>query len=76
MTVPLVGEALQEVKNKYKDLAIPRLIHETVRRIIDKMVKDLVFETKSKIKENNIKTAQDVRDLSLPLVSFPSNKRK
>lgn len=74
--VDMVGKIFFEVKNKYPDIVDNgrkdryRLIHETVRRIITSMVSDLITETNKRIKDNNIKTVNDVRECIVPIVSF------
>ena len=40
--VPLAGEALAEVRDRYPDLDEPRVVHEIVRRLITRMVEDVI----------------------------------
>ena len=42
--VPLAGAALAEVDRRHPGLEPPRRVHETIRRLIDGMVRDLVEE--------------------------------
>src|SRR5690349_9196552 len=43
--VPLAGEVVAAVNARYPGLELSRLIHESVRRLIDRMVSDLIEET-------------------------------
>jgi dGTPase len=68
--VPVAGDALQEVLKLYPDLERPRLIHETVRRMIAAMARDVLAETASRSERNRLKSAANVRQLTSPLVTF------
>ena len=68
--VPFVEQVFAEVWDKYKTREEPRLIHETIRRMISLMVADVVAETKSRIVKYNISSATEVRLLGQPLVAF------
>ena len=68
--VPLVGPVFAEVAKRYPGLERARLIHESVRRLIDAMVKDVLGETRRRLRELKPKSAQDVRDASRPVVAF------
>ncbi len=65
-----VAEIFYAVRKQYPDISAPRLTHEAIRRLINRMVTDLVKQTRSNIKENNIKTVDDIRALGKPLVFF------
>ena len=43
--LPIVGEALSAARRSSLDVPPPRLRHETIRRVIDAMVSDLLAET-------------------------------
>ena len=47
--VPLVGPIFAEVAARHPGLEEPRLIHEAIRRLIDRMVGDLIAETRRRI---------------------------
>ena len=71
--VPLVGPVLREVRDRYPDLERPRLIHETVRRLIDHMVGDLLAETGRRVARAQPNSAAEVRALGRPLVAFSAD---
>lgn len=68
--LPLVGPVISEVATSYADLQQPRLIHETTRRMIDRMVHDLLTETGHRLDAAKPGCAADVRSLSQPLVAM------
>ncbi len=68
--VPLVGPVFDEVAGRYPGLDDSRLIHEAIRRVIDRMVRDLVAETGKRLVESGAKTAEEVRQLREPVAAF------
>lgn len=70
LNVPLIGEAFQDIKSKYRDLAQNKLIHEALSRTIGIMISDVVTQTEENIKKFNIRSVDDIRTLGKPLVTF------
>src|SRR6195256_6004138 len=68
--VPLVGPVFAEVGTRYPGLDESRLIHEAIRRLIDRMVRDLVAETGNRLGDARIKSADDIRALGRPVAAF------
>jgi dGTPase len=68
--LPLVGPIIREVCDRYPGLERSRLIHETVRRMINAMVVDLVTETRRRLAEHKPGSAAELRALPLAMVSF------
>ncbi len=68
--VPLAGEALSDVLETWPKLDRTRQIHETVRRVLSWMITDVVTATQSGADKYKIRTTDDVRNLSQPLVAF------
>ena len=68
--LPLVGPVIRLVCDRYPKLERPRLIHETVRRMIDAMVGDLLAETRRRLDEYRPGSAGELRALPVPVVSF------
>ena len=68
--VPLVGPVFREVAAAHPGLDRTRLNHEAARRLIDRMVGDLLAETGRRLAEAAPKTVQDIRDLGTPVVAF------
>jgi len=68
--VPLVGPLVDEVRKRYPGIDRQRLIHEVVRRMINRMVVDLVEETRRRIDAARPGSPDAVRALGRPLVAF------
>ncbi len=52
--VPLVGPVFREVADAIPAIEEPRLIHESIRRVIDHMVGDLIAETRSRLADSGV----------------------
>ncbi len=68
-SVAIFDRFYESVKELYPELIGRRIIYETVRRIINALVMDLISETRTKIKLLNPTSIEDVRN-GKPLVSF------
>ena len=68
--VPLVGPVFHDVAQRYPGLDEPRLVHESIRRMIDRMVRDMVAETRARLHDGGCKSADDVRALRRPVAAF------
>ncbi len=73
--VPLVGPMFEKVKGLYPGLEDSRLIHESVRRLIDYMVNDLLDETRRRLAEARPRSSADVRAHDGPVVAFSGEMR-
>jgi dGTPase len=73
--LPFVGPAFAEVASRHPGLEEPRLVHEAIRRLIDRMVNDLVGETRRRIAEAGIETVADIRALGRPVAGFSEPMR-
>ena len=69
-TVPLAGPAFAAVAARYPGIETPRLIHESLRRLIDKMVNDLLAETRARLAAAAPASAQAVRELPYKVAAF------
>ena len=68
--LPVVGEALARARIASLDVPPPRLRHETIRRVIDVFVSDLVAETRRRLAKANPANADAVRRAKQPMVAF------
>jgi dGTPase len=68
--VPVVGPVFREVASRYPGIEQPRLIHETIRRVIDRMVGDLVGETRRRLAASGVASVAAIRALGAPVVAF------
>ena len=73
--VPLVGPVIREVAEGHPGLAQSRLIHETTRRMIDRMVDDLLGETRRRLAEARPESAAEVRAQPRPMVAMSDGMR-
>ena len=73
--VPLVGPVFAEVAARYPGLDESRLIHEAIRRVIDRMVRDLIAETRRRLVESRVRTVDEVRSLGEPVAAFSAEMR-
>jgi len=65
-----VGDIFREVRARYPGIDEPRLIHESIRRLINRMVTDLITQTRQNIANDHIEKVDDIRKLGKPLVAF------
>jgi dGTPase len=68
--LPLVGEILGLVRERYPHLDGARTTHELVRRQITAMVEDVIAETNRRLGETAPRTAADIRGAGHAMVSF------
>ena len=74
--VPLVGPVFAEVSRKYPGLSEPRLIGESIRRLIGLMVEDVLAETRTRLDAARPRSVDAVRHLGRPLVAFSEPLRQ
>ena len=68
--LPLAGAALAEVDRSFPDLEPPRRVHETIRRLIDGMVRDLVATSGRRLAALRPDSPEAVRRAGAPIVGF------
>jgi dGTPase len=68
--LPVVGPALAEARRASLDVPPPRLRHETIRRVINALVSDLVAETRSRVAMLDPKDVDAVRRARRPVAAF------
>jgi dGTPase len=73
--VAIFAEHLQQVKDKYPNLADRRLIHETIRRMINTQIVDLCSESSRHIAEHAPSSIEEVRQTPA-LISFSAGMAK
>ncbi|MBL8708373.1 MAG: deoxyguanosinetriphosphate triphosphohydrolase [Rhodospirillaceae bacterium] len=73
--VPLAGPVFAEVAALYPGLEATRLIHESVRRMINRMVADVIAESRSRLAQNGVQTVADIRKLESPVIAFSAEMR-
>jgi dGTPase len=68
--LPVVREALAEARISSLDVPPPRLRHETIRRVINAMITDLIEETRRRLAKLDPKDADAVRRAKQRVVAF------
>jgi len=72
--VRLFGRHCAAVRRAHPEVAGRRLVHETIRRMIDELVTDLISETRRRIDASGVRSIDEVR-ASPPLVRFSERMR-
>ncbi len=68
--LPVVGEALAIARTASFDMPPPRLRHETIRRVINALIVDLVRESRGRIEALAPKGSDDIRNAKDPVIAF------
>ena len=68
--LPLVGDILVEIERKYPDLELSRRAHETVRRVITRMIEDVTAESLRRLAMLAPHSSTDVRVATAPVIAF------
>jgi dGTPase len=71
--LPVVGPALAEARRVSLDMPPPRLRHETIRRVIDAFVTDVVGETGRRLAALEPADADAIRHARQPVVAFSAS---
>lgn len=75
-SVTLFKRQYDAVIEQYPQLGERRLVHESIRRVINYVATDLIRTTAARIEEAQPKSIDDVRDLRQPLVGFSDAVRQ
>jgi dGTPase len=73
--VPLAGPIFAAVARAHPGLEPSRLIGESIRRMINQMVTDVLTETRRRLADSKIRTLDDIRRLDRPVVAFSDEMR-
>jgi dGTPase len=73
--IPLVGPTFASVARTYPGIEQTALVHESVRRLIDQMVNDVLSETKRRLDAAAPQSPADIRALDHPVVAFSETMR-
>jgi dGTPase len=69
-TVPLVDGILADIDREHPGLDAARRVHEVVRRIITRMIEDVIAECGRRVAMLKPRSAADVREAPRPVVGF------
>ncbi len=70
LEVELFAEQYELVMHQYPDLGLRRATHEIVRRMINRLVTDLIETSRAHLGHNGVQNALEVRKLEQPMISF------
>jgi dGTPase len=68
--VPIAGRALAAVRAAYPGINGPRLLYESIRRLITAMIEDAVAETRRRLDKLRPETPSDIRRAPRAMVAF------
>ena len=68
--LPLIGDAFQDARGAHPTAPPERLVAETVRRVINAMVGDVVAEAGRRIARLAPRSAEDIRAAGAPVIAF------
>jgi dGTPase len=68
--LPVVGEILGEVARQHPHIEPGRRVHELMRRLITRMIEDVIAETRARIARLELRSVVEVRAAAEPVVGF------
>ena len=68
--LPVIGEIIVALERQYPGLERRRLIHESIRRLIDRMVGNLLQESRARLAMLAPQSADDIRCADRPVIAF------
>jgi len=74
--VPIFKDQMVIALEQYPKLSKSKIVNETVRRIIDLLVTDLISNSEKNILEQNIETPMDVKNCGKQIVEFSEKIKK
>ncbi len=69
-SLPLLGEILSDIAAKHPRLEPGRQAHEVIRRLITRMIEDVIAQSRRQIVELEPDTVEEVRGAGRPVVGF------
>ncbi|MEL7390825.1 MAG: deoxyguanosinetriphosphate triphosphohydrolase [Pseudomonadota bacterium] len=71
--LPIIGPCFAEVDRAYPDLDAYRQRHEALRRVFGAMVGDVIETSHAILRDANLASSADVRNLGRPVIRFSPN---
>ena len=65
-----VGKVINYNRMKWKNIENKRLIHETIRNLINHMIEDVVIEFEIIVNKNKFKSVEDIRNHNTKVINF------
>jgi dGTPase len=76
LEVPLFLEYHREVRAKYADLTGRRLVYEILRRMINRLVSDVIDSSAARLRASGVESIDAVRIRPKPLIGFSDETRE
>jgi dGTPase len=74
--VPLVGDVLRKIAARHPHIEPARRVHELVRRLIARMIEDVIAQSARRLQALAPKSVDQVRGAGAPVVEFSSEMAK
>jgi dGTPase len=68
--VPFIGDIVNEIQTRYPSPAPARRVHEVVRRVITRMIEDVIVESEKRLAALGARSAADIRHAGEAVVMF------
>ncbi len=68
--IPFLDGIIREIEDTHPGLESSRVIHEIVRRVITRLVEDVIFTSREQLKLSGVSSQDDVRNAGRTLVGF------
>jgi dGTPase len=69
-SVPFLGGMVREIHDRYPSLDPARRVHEVVRRVITRMIEDVIAESERRIAALGAQSVADIRAAPGPVIGF------
>ena len=76
LEIALFAEQYREVENRYPNLAARRRIHETIRRMINRVVTDLIENSRRLLDAAGVTSIEEARNYPTPLIAYSPEVRE
>jgi len=69
-SVPFLGGIVREIEDRYRSLEPARRVHEVTRRVITRMIEDVIAESERRIAALRPQSVADIRNAPVAVVGF------
>jgi dGTPase len=74
--LPLLGDLLREIDKGHPRLEPPRRVHELIRRLITRMIEDVIAESRRRLTMAGAQSVDAVRRAGAPVIAFSAEVEK
>jgi dGTPase len=68
--IPFVASLLDEIDGRHPGLPGARIVHEMTRRLITRLIEDVIVESRRRIETSGVDDIEAVRDAGVALIAF------